>query len=593
MAIFPLIGPSYVYSSVNFDAQRSVNCYPIKSDTGDSKAISALVGTPGLNLFCTLPKNGIRGEHVTLGRAFFVVGNGFYEIFSDGTVSSLLGTLLTLNGQVSMSDNGFQVMITDNPNGYLFIFASTTSFVINGTFDADVDWTKGAGWTIAAGVATATGAISTALSQDNTGIIQGVTYTLTYTITRSAGTITPNVGGTAGTTRNAAGTYTETIVAGSTELFAFNTSGFTGTVDNVTLTQVTDQFVQILDPDFPGAVTVTFSDSYFIVNKPNTQQYYISAQFDGGHWDALDFASAEAGTDNLVAVEAVHGQIWLFGTDTIEVHYDNGDVDFPYTPIKGALIEYGCVAAYSVTKVANTVFWLGSDLRGQGIVWMAQGYQPQKISTDAIEFAIQSYSNISDAVSYAYQEEGHHFLIINFPSANTTWAYDVAMNAWHERAYWNLETGAFERHRGNGHIFAFNKHLVGDYSNGNVYEQSLNFYTDNGNPIRRMRTAQHIADDLEYLYYNQFQLDMQTGIGLSTGDPSDVDPQIELSWSDDGGHSYSNEHARSAGKIGEYRRRAIWRRLGRSRDRVFRVVFTAACKFFLIACHIDLEKSSA
>lgn len=593
MAKFPFVGPSYTYSSINFDAQRSVNCYPTKSETGDSKEISALVGTPGLKLFATIPKNGIRGQHETLGRAFWVVSNGFYEIFSDGSVSSLLGTLLTLNGQVSISDNGREVIIVDGANGYLFIFSSTTSFVVNGTFDQDADWTKGTGWTIGTGVATASGAISTALSQDNTGIVQGISYTLTYTITRSAGSITPNLGGTAGTTRSAAGTYTETIIAGATELFAFNTSGFTGTVDNVSVTQITDQFVQIMDPDFPGGDTVTFSDSYFLVNKPDTQQYYISGQFDGSTWDPLDFASAEAATDNLVALEAVHGQIWLFGTDSVEVHYDNGDVDFPYTPIKGALIEYGCAAAFSVAKAANTVFWLGTDKQGDGIVWMAQGYQPQRISTDAVEFAIQGYSNISDAVSYVYQEDGHHFLIMNFPSANTTWAYDIRMNAWHERAYWNLDTGMYERHRGNGHLFCFGKHLIGDYNNGNIYEQSLEIFTDNGNPIRRMRTAQHIADDLEYMYYSKFQLDMQTGVGLTIGNKADVDPQISLSWSDDGGHIFTDELQRSVGKIGAYRTRVIWRRLGRSRDRIYRVIFTAACKFFVIGCHIDLEKSTA
>lgn len=108
----------------------------------------------------------------------------------------------------------------------------------NGTFASDTAWTKGAGWTIAAGVATATGAISTAISQSTVSKLEpGRMYTLTYDVTQSAGSITPLVGGTAGAARSTSATFTEKIIAGITDnLLSFTTSGFTGTIDNVTLT---------------------------------------------------------------------------------------------------------------------------------------------------------------------------------------------------------------------------------------------------------------------------------------------------------------------------------------------------------------------
>lgn len=111
-------------------------------------------------------------------------------------------------------------------------------YVTNGAFASDTGWTKGTGWTIAAGVATATGAISTALSQTAAIVlIPGYSYTVTFTVTAfTAGTIAVSLGGgTAGTARGSAATFVETVVAGSDGLIKFNTAGFTGSIDNVTV----------------------------------------------------------------------------------------------------------------------------------------------------------------------------------------------------------------------------------------------------------------------------------------------------------------------------------------------------------------------
>lgn len=474
MAVVPFIGPSYRYRSVNFDAQRSVNLYPIKSEVGDSKAISALVGTPGKETFCQVDKNQTRGSHEVFGRGFFVVGTDFFELFADGSSVSR-GTLNSLSGLVTIADNGLQIMLVDGEDGYIFTLA-----------------------------------------------------------------------------------------------------------DN--------DFEDITDDDFPGASTVTFLDGYFVVNKPDTAEFYISGLYDGLLWDSLDFATAEAATDNLVCVKAVRGDLWLLGQASTEMDYNSGDADFPFSPIQGTVIEYGCAAKGSVAVTGNTVFWLGLDKDGSSMIWMANGYQPQRISTDAIEFAIQQYNTITDAVAYTYQEDGHYFYVLNFTNANTTWVYDIRMNEWHERAFWNIETGAYERDRGQAHIFCFKKHLVGDFETGKIYEQSLDIYDDDGSPLRRMRTAPHLSDDLEYLFFQEFQLDMETGIGLSHGESQNITPQVMLRWSDDGGHVWSDENWRSAGKIGQYKHRVIWRMLGRSRDRVFQVAFSAKCKVFLIAAHARVER---
>lgn len=463
MPYVPFIGPSYVYRSVNFDAQRSINLYPAKSEIGDSKTPSLMVGTPGLSLFCTLPTNGFRGAHVAKGRSFFVAGSGFYEVMADQSYV-LRGTVSFSNEFVSMSDNGFQVCAVGGDNGYVFTLA------------------------------------------DNT-------------------------------------------------------------------------FSQIVSDGWFGADTVSFLDGFGVFNKPKTNQYYVSSPYDFSALDVLDFASVESNPNNIVAVATVHQNIWCLGTDSIEIEYPSGDADFPFTRVQGAFIEYGCVAAGTVVNSANTLFWLGADQNGAGIVWMASGYDPQRISTSAIENYLQQYNaDLSLATAYTYQEEGHFFYLLNVPGMPTTVVFDVTEKQWHERAYFNTTTGQYERQLGQCHAYAFGKHLIGDYRTGNIYVQDLNYTTDNGALIRRERIAPHMINNLDYLFFESFQLDMQTGIGLD-GSPGiqDTDPMIMLSWSNDGGHTWSDEDWRSAGKIGEYTERALWRQLGRSRDRVWKAAFTGKC----------------
>jgi len=46
---------------------------------------------------------------------------------------------------------------------------------------------------------------------------------------------------------------------------------------------------------------------------------------------------------------------------------------------------------------------------------------------------------------------------------------------------------------------------------------------------------------------------------------------VLLRWSDDGGHTWSNYYEQGLGLTGNYLKRAIWRRLGRSRNRIYEI----------------------
>jgi len=337
---------------------------------------------------------------------------------------------------------------------------------------------------------------------------------------------------------------------------------------------------QITDGDFLGGVRVDYIDGYFIWNVPDSGKFQIT-QLYGTGIDGLDFASAEGSPDNLVSVLVNHREIWLFGESSTEIWYDSGGADFPLQRIQGAFIENGCAAANSVAKMDNTVFWLSTDDRGQGIVQRAAGYTPQRVSNHALEAAVNAYSTVSDAVAYTYQQEGHSFYVLTFPTAGATWCYDASNGLWHERGYRKAD-GTMTRHRSNCQMNFANETLVGDWETGNVYVLDLDTFTDNGDAIERFRICPHVTNNGNYSFYQALELFMQTGTGLQTG--QGVDPQAMLQWSDDGGYTWSNEQWADIGAAGEYETRVRWRRLGKSRDRLFkvavsdpiRVVFTGA-----------------
>jgi hypothetical protein len=378
-------------------------------------------------------------------------------------------------------------------------------------------------------------------------------------------------------------------------------------------------FQQITDPDFAGASTVTFLDGYFIFNEPATQFIWITELYNPTSIDGAEFTAAEGSPDNVVTVFADHSELWIFGENSVEVFYNSGNVDFPFQRIQGAYNELGCAAAFSVAKLDNAIFWLGADQRGKGIIYRAQGYSGIRVSTHAVEWQIQQYERIDDAVGYTYQQDGHSFYVLNFPTANATWVYDVSTGAWHERASWN--NGAYIRHRVNCQAVFNGKIVLGDYANGNLYTFNMNTYADYDRPQRWLRSWRALPtgqNNLKRSAHHSLQIDMETGVaslggslpsqtgsmvsygnpGLSTfSSPVAVnEPQVMLRWSDDGGHTWSNEHWRSMGALGEYNKRVIWRRLGMTtklRDRVYELSGSDPVKIAITGAELIVSPTNA
>lgn len=187
-------------------------------------------------------------DNVTSFSTLAEQADAFFQTFS-GTGSQTAFTLSTDQG-------------TESEGLMIFVNKGLQESVTNGSFATDSDWTKGTGWTIGSGVATASGAISTAISQTSAvTLVAGQAYAVTYTITRSAGGLIPSVGGYSGTERTASGTYREVIVCGSTQTLAFTGNGFTGTLDNVSITVADSAGFDIVSPTAYtiNGVDLTFS----------------------------------------------------------------------------------------------------------------------------------------------------------------------------------------------------------------------------------------------------------------------------------------------------------------------------------------------
>lgn len=345
-----------------------------------------------------------------------------------------------------------------------------------------------------------------------------------------------------------------------------------------------------------GATSVVWSDGYLIYNKKNTNQFYVS-DLQSPFVSALSFSSAEGDPDSILELAVNRRDVYTFNERSIEVYQNTGNADFPFERAQGGFIEVGLLAAKSVAKTNDTFFWLGRSKTGQGAVYAMTATTPQRISTPAIEKDISSYVDPTTATAYSYEKDGHIFYVLNF--AEKTWVYDLKTQLWHERA--SLKNGILGRHRGDVHCFYpdSNQHLVGDFEKSYLYfldensdrdydDQAVNNYTE----IPRIRTFPHISGSLKNMFFDSLQIDMETGVGRD-GSPfplQGVDPKAMLRWSDDGGHTWSNEKWVSVGKIGNYKARAIWRRLGKSRDRVFELRISDSVRVTLIDAEIEVTQ---
>ncbi len=553
---FPgFIGGAYQAKSLKLDNQKLVNMYVEmdEAQTGKEASPGALIGTPGRAIIQTLSAIGtIRGlwSGSNNNRVFAVCGNMLYEVtYTSGVWGTvILGTLLTNSGIVGMDDDGVKLAIVDGANLYSYTFSET--------YLTAIPW-----------------AANTAYSLGD--IVVPVAGSYQYVVTQAG---------------NSAATQP-----------AFPSGRYATVADGTVVWTRTSTFAQCTDPGFLGSNYVRYQDEIFLFAEPLTNTLYSSniagqpsstvnppLNFSEITFNGINFVDLGASAEPIQNFISLLRTVYVMTTKTFEIYQDTGQSPgIPYTRIPGGFAETGCIAPNSLLKTANAIFWLGQDNAGAGIVFTASSFQPQRVSTFAVEKAIQSYSTMTDAIAYTYQEDGHQFYVLSFPTANKTWVFDISTQIWHERSYYingthNMQPTVF-------HVYSYGVHITGDFTNGNIYQSSQIYKTDAGTPIIRRRMTPHASSGIKRLFWSWLQLDMQVGVGLD-GIQQGTDPIVMMRYSNDGGLTWSREKVAEFGKIGQTKKRAIFRRLGMGRDRVYDITISDPVFVGIIDCEIEFEK---
>lgn len=324
---------------------------------------------------------------------------------------------------------------------------------------------------------------------------------------------------------------------------------------------------KIVDEDFPVASDVAFNSQYFVVTEKGTGRFYWSALLDGMSWSALGYATQESNPDNVVGLIENRGDLWIFGNETTEIWSPSGNPDLPFQRIGSGLLNIGCKAVKTIAKDKNGVYWLGNDLQ----VHFAKGYNEQRISTHDLERELQEDYNqfdVADAYSFCYSALGHDFYCFTIPNSKT-WVFDMTTGVWHERKTIGLTTWL-----PSCLASAFNLNIIGDSSTGSLYALDSNYYLDGEIYIER-----EVIFPLVFLEDNRLTMDkLYADVETAPSDVLSDNPQIMLNWSDDGGKIWSSERWRSFGQTGHYKKRVIWRGLGQTRQRIYRMRITDPVK---------------
>ena len=343
--------------------------------------------------------------------------------------------------------------------------------------------------------------------------------------------------------------------------------------DGTTLTQVTDA-----DFTSRGASKMAVLDNYAGFIEPDSGRFFICDLADFTVYDPLDFATAEGNPDNLVSIESNQRQFVLFGEDSIELWDNVGGTGFPFVRVSNGYVENGCIGKDATCSADNTVFWLDQDR----IFRKLEGITPRRISNDGCEQQWQDYATVSDAKAFSYVFDGHTFVVVQFPTEEATWVYDINTGEWHERASYG-----YDDWRAAWVVKAYGRTFVGDTESGNIGEMDANTHSEWGGILSREATTGTIQNESRWLFHDRMELDLEVGQGIESGQGSD--PEIMLDISNDGGRTFVAKSNRDLGTAGQFNKRVWWGPLGRSRDRVYRFRVTDPVPFSIQAARLDVR----
>lgn len=313
-----------------------------------------------------------------------------------------------------------------------------------------------------------------------------------------------------------------------------------GNIATFTPSAVTNSYP---DADLPAVNSVDFLDGYLVFTTGDGRAF--ATDLNSTSVNALSFGKAESKPDGLLRVVSWGGRLLFFGSITTEVWTDAGTTPFPFernTVIARGLAGPHCVSGHE-DGFSRGPIWVTDD----DTVVKLDGYTPVKVSTPDIERRIAAVSDKTTLEATSFMCDGHAFWQLSCPA--WTWILDISTSQWSEGNSY-LQS----RSRRSGALLAFNKWLTGDTQTGNVQQIASSANDEVGSPMR-MRIESGPVMDFPYgTVVGRADFFFTTGVGIATGhDPDQTDPEVEISWSDDGGLTWSNPVLRKLGRQSEPR----------------------------------------
>ena len=359
--------------------------------------------------------------------------------------------------------------------------------------------------------------------------------------------------------------------------------------DGGTYSLLTGGVVSNPTTSFSAPNSVAFLKGKFIFTTSGNTGGLIfhSALNDGSTFNSLAFGYANSDPGQLVRGVADAGYYYVFGDRIMEIWQDAGTTPFALAPLQ-QYIPMGLLAKYSLVKgAANGLIW--TDHRG--IVRYGRDGGAQRISTHTVERAIETLSDASRAalVGTYFVSQGHEFYSLSAPT-EWTWVYDISMGRWLEWSAYGLSRWLVND------AIQFNGHWVGcDYRNGLIYQINANEFDDFGNEFVLELWSPHVHAYPNSVIADRLDIDIASGVGLVSGTADDTAPEIQVSYTDDGGETFKGERYASIGAAGQYSqlvRLNGWGRINpkgriwkiRASSRVLRSVIQASVRGRSLSC---------
>ena len=353
-------------------------------------------------------------------------------------------------------------------------------------------------------------------------------------------------------------------------------------------TQATNGLLVVSDASIAGSTAVTFLNNKFIYTNVNISagiDFVVSNVGDGTTASGLNAGAVEDDPGKLVRAYAFEDRIYMFTERTTPIYWNNGDVQPPIVPVEGRVIEkIGLDALHSVSNTDKFIYWLGDDK----MVYRAVSGNAQPISSIPVAHAMEGYAVTDDAVAYSFKKEGQNFYVLSFPTENKTWCLSESLGS---DGWFNLSADTNRgKYNATSHMFVYNRHLLSDETNGNLYTLDINAYSNNTLPIQRIRTMASIHGGLvgkpgKRIQMSSFELIMKKGVGLITGQGED--PKIIIEYSTDGGESFKQGQFVKVGRMGETNLKVKWDNLASFYDLIIRITTSDAVYYSLQTAAIE------